>query len=244
MLRRYLRVLVALSTFVLLSGCGTVQYHLLKDYPNGQPKFRGKVLDMSGAKTGPWVYYFENGMTQARGSYNFDHMDGEWTWFYPSGRKFKTQEFTFNLFINPYADGSYIKWTEEQTVLIKGQFSNNGKTGLWEFRDAKNVKVLELEFADNKRNGRCALWYSTPGYEGNRKIECNFVDGKHDGLYKIWDQDGSLICEATLDKGKIVGVRFHRRDGTIIQNDELSTKALKEQIGIDLEYLKKMEESI
>jgi uncharacterized protein len=243
-MRRYIGVLVALSILILFSGCGTVQYHLLKDYPNGQPRFRGKVLDMSGAKTGPWVYYFENGITQARGSYNFDHMDGEWTWFYPSGRKFKIQEFTFHLLIDPYADGSYVKLTEEHTVLIKGQFSSNEKTGLWEFRDAKNVKVLELEFVGNKRNGYCSIWYSTPGYEDNRKIQCNFVDGKHDGLYKVWDKDGSLMCEATLDKGKAVSVHFHRRDGTIIPDDELSRKALKEQLDIDLEYLKAMEAQI
>lgn len=240
-MKRYMRVLVALSTLVLFSGCGTVQYHLLKDYPNGQPKFRGKVLDMSGAKTGPWVYYFENGITQARGSYNFDHMDGEWTWFYPSGRKFKTQEFTFNLFIDPYAEGSYVKFTEEHTILIRGQFSNNEKTGLWEFFNSKNVRVLELEFSADKRNGYCNMWFSTPGYEGNKKVQCSFVDGKHDGLYKAWDKDGNLLCEATLDKGKIVSVHLYGPDGTTIPDSELSKKILEEHIDIDLEYLKTME---
>jgi antitoxin component YwqK of YwqJK toxin-antitoxin module len=242
MMRRYIRVLVALSVLILFSGCGTVQYHLLKDYPNGQPRFRGKVLDMSGAKTGPWVYYFENGITQARGSYNFDHMDGEWTWFYPSGRKFKIQEFTFNLFIDPYADGSYAKLTEEHTILVKGQFSNNEKTGVWEFRDAKNIKVLELEFVGGKRHGSCNMWLNTAPYEGS--IQCNFTDGKHDGPYKAWDKDGRLLCEATMEKGKIVNVRFYGPHGTVIPDDERSREALKEQIGVDLEYLKKMEESI
>jgi antitoxin component YwqK of YwqJK toxin-antitoxin module len=241
MMRKYVRILIALSALVYLSGCGFVQYNLLKNYPNGQPKFRGNITDMSASKMGLWTYYFENGKTQAVGSYTFDHMVGEWTWFYPSGKKFKTQGFTFNLFIDPYADGPYLKWTEEDTVLIKGQFSNNGKTGVWEFRNTKNVKVLELEFSGDKRNGYCNMWFSTPGYEGNRKVQCNFVDGKHDGLYKAWDKDGNLLCEATLDKGKIVSVRLYGPDGAIIPGDELSKEQLNKHIDIDLEYLKTME---
>ncbi len=241
MMRKFIRILTALSVLVYLSGCGIAQYHLLKNYPNGQPRFRGKLTDMSGSKMGLWTYYFENGKTQAVGSYTLDHMEGMWTWFYPSGKKFKQQEFTFNLFIDPNADGPYVQWTEEGTMLIKGQFSNNRKIGLWEFWNTKNVKVLELEFSGDKRNGYCNMWFSTPGYEGNRKVQCNFVDGKHDGLYKAWDKDGNLLCEAVLDKGKIVNVHFYGPDGLTIPDNDLSKRILKEQIDIDLEYLRTME---
>src|SRR5208337_4333814 len=129
-LKRLINLLVLFFVLILFSGCGVVQNSFLKNYPNGQPKFKGEMTPIGATKDGPWVYYYGDGKIKAEGSYKLNKMVGLWTWYYPTGAKFKQQEFTFNYFMEPNPNGPYQMWSQEGNIVIKGQFANNQKTGL------------------------------------------------------------------------------------------------------------------
>jgi antitoxin component YwqK of YwqJK toxin-antitoxin module len=244
MMKRLVIFLSILFVLIEFTGCGVYQSSLSNNYPNGQPRFKGNMTTIGATKDGPWVYYFENGKIQSEGSYKLNKMDGLWTWYYPSGAKCKQQEFTFNMLVEPNPNGPYQKWSEEGATIIKGQFSNSRKTGLWEFWTTSDVKIIEIEYTDNLPNGQCTMWYSIPQAEGKKKMKCRFINGKHNESYKAWYPNGILMCEATLTNGTIVDVQLYDQDGSGVSDKKKSQERLSKFISSDIELIRDIEKEI
>jgi len=228
----------------MFSGCGALQTYCFNKYPNGNPKFQGKMTPIGGNKDGYWAYFYEDGKIKAGGNYKLNQMNGLWTCYYPTGGMYKQQEFKFSYFNVPNPNGPYKQWSEEGNLIIQGQFENSSMTGLWEFWNTKGVKVMEIEFSDNLPNGYCNMWYSSPGKEGNKKIQCSFRKGRHGGKYTAWYGDGKLRVEATLDRGSIVDVQMYDKDGATVLDEKSSQKIFEKQLEADLELLREVERDI
>ena len=73
------------------------------------------------------------------------------------------------------------------------------------------------------------IWYKPSNYHGGKKYEANYKDGKLDGLWVVWHENGQKAVEANYKDGKEEGLetQWHEngqkgieknyKDGTLVE---------------------------
>jgi len=109
------------------------------------------------------------------------------------------------------------------------------------YEDGKTVYSKQT-YNRGKKQGP-AIWYYMSGKVFKRT---NFVDGKRDGLTRIYYQDGSLSAEFKAENGNILpGLKEFKEDGTLvtsypeIQFKEIDLLASKYRLDLEIYSTKK-----
>lgn len=176
--------------FAAAAGCQAVSSMLASDLPLKA----GNTID--GQQTGVWRYYHgRDGVRDglyARGRYDHDKPDGEWTYFYPrtdaqraagdDGTKRWDVSFAKRAFEGPttfYHPGG--------GVLAQGQYHDGLEVGTWSFFEPDGTKVQEGTFTNGRRTG---LWRYWDG-EGHPVAEGPRDGSRHVGGWRFWLSDGA-----------------------------------------------------
>ena len=94
--------------------------------------------------------------------------------------------------VNYYTDGS---------VMSKGQYHNQKKTGPWKFYSEKGLLTGIETYADDKRNGESRVYYDNGKLY---RIE-NYEDDVKNGTWKEFFKDGKKKIEGAFLNGKMHG---------------------------------------
>jgi antitoxin component YwqK of YwqJK toxin-antitoxin module len=174
-------------------------------YSNGKKEEERNYKD--GDKDGLSTKWYENGQKKLGGNYKVGKKEGLWTWWYENGQK-KEEAF----YENGQQDGRSIFWHENGQKSSEGNYKDGRQDGLWtswqedgnltrktKYKDKTRTvthywvstgkKKEEGTYKNNRRDGLLTMWFEN----GQKELEENYKDGKRLGVYKKWDENGTLI---------------------------------------------------
>jgi antitoxin component YwqK of YwqJK toxin-antitoxin module len=146
--------------------------------------------------------------------------------------------------VNGIPEGPYALYAPSGKVEIKGEFKNGKMDGKWTFWDYDRTKIVELQYKDGLRHGKCYMWYGAiykkGRFRGNIKQVMEFEGGLAHGEKRIYYTSGALRSIEFLDSGQTVEAKSWNKQGERFSEKEalaMSRSLLK----ADLEYLSKLE---
>jgi antitoxin component YwqK of YwqJK toxin-antitoxin module len=197
-------------------------------------KLRGEGRYNKDAREGPWKFYHENGQLEQQGTYRNGKPDGEWLWYYASGELLREEAYFDGL-----QDGVMTEYDESGNIITKGQYIEGRENGEWYYKVALSEVIGT--YSDGMRNGHWRSWDlpANPGRpktlrfegkfvednphgvhtyyweNGNRKEEGEYVMGRKEGNWVIYNPDGSPYLIISYENGferKYDGIKIE--DGT------------------------------
>jgi antitoxin component YwqK of YwqJK toxin-antitoxin module len=192
-------------------------------YQNGNKKTEG--LFKIGAKDELWVEYFENGKIESQIQYTNDSKNGIWKKYNVKGDTLLIDNYKVDI-----KDGFHKEFVGN-IVVEEGTFTNGLMTGDWVFRfkDGKgnlkgkgsfnNGNGSDLGTTGIPKNGREGIWLL---YHPNGKLqaECNYLNGKLEGLRKTYFENGVLESEENYLNGKLEGLYKSYYENGQLKSDE------------------------
>jgi antitoxin component YwqK of YwqJK toxin-antitoxin module len=156
----------------------------------------GKVLaegPKSGTKNvGRWRYYVEeDGTLQSEGDFSDGKKNGEWKFYYPSGKIGSS-----GFYENDESTGKWIYYFEDGTISSEGEYVGGKKNGYWNAMNKTGSRKSEITYANG--SGEYREFYS----DGKLKVKGQIIDGKNQGKWEYFFQDGKKEGECEFDKGK------------------------------------------
>ena len=156
-------------------------------YGSGQKRIEGTYK--SGVMDGKWTWYNEDKKIDSSGTFNNGERDGLWTFYTKIGNgKYRVT----------YTVGTYheVVFTDNSGTDYKGSpISNETELdGTYLFRetaneyDLSNLPRVFSTIKDGKRDGVWTYWYDN----GNRKEEGTYYHGEKVGKWIYWDRDGNV----------------------------------------------------
>ena len=142
-------------------------------YPNGILK--SQYIKVDNVFDGHYVRYFNTGKIMGEGKFNKGKMDGKWSYYYFNG---KIQSIQF------FDNG---KLTDINSWSKNGVHKIINGTGTFESFTDDNQLGGRTSFKDCKLHGKVETWK-----DGKIASEMFYVNGKESGIWKYWNEDGSL----------------------------------------------------
>lgn len=198
----------------IIDANGKKQGYWKEYYPSGKLMAEGKYKDSY--KVGVWNYYYENGKLEQKGKYNSKQNPvGEWNYYYENGNIYKIENY-----LDGELDGDYIEFNDTGKIIVKGQYFEGLKTGLWEyyigdiiqkgkyfdgaetdwwvFTSVPDGKILyKGKFIDGIPDGKHTWYYGN----GKKRKEGNYNMGLKSGDWNFYDDNGSLFLIITYRQG-------------------------------------------
>jgi antitoxin component YwqK of YwqJK toxin-antitoxin module len=175
-------------------------------YNTGQLKGEGEYLN--DRRIGEWIYYYQNGKIEQRGSFTKDGKPtGDWKWFYDSGNLLREESF-----IRGLPEGVMIEYSDSGAVITKGLFTEGLKEGAWFMIDGDEKE--EGEYRNGEKEG---LWKVT--YTGNGKVvaEGIYITGLENGKFSYYHYNGRLREEGSYIMGvKDASWRRYDTEGVLL----------------------------
>lgn len=94
--------------------------------------------------------------------------------------------------------------------LIKQEYYDNGNLKSQIYTQGSSMLVMEYyengtlkergTFTEDKKNIKYLSWYS----DGSKCLEVSFSDNVPDGKWKMWNEEGLIIGEASYQNGKLI----------------------------------------
>ena len=78
-----------------------------------------------------------------------------------------------------------------------------------------NENIKSITFHKKTRNGIEKVKYEQYYKNGQKMEEVTYRDGKEDGLWTSWDEDGQIYKVDTYKKGKIISTKMWNEDGSL-----------------------------
>ncbi|MEO7045430.1 MAG: hypothetical protein ABI091_09020 [Ferruginibacter sp.] len=203
---------------------------------NNQKLFGKGVLtkDKDPLYIGKWDFFFDNGITQATGSFNdAGKKNGLWTYYYDNGQvKEKTN--AINGLANGLAEGWFDngnkryneKYIDGKVNGIQTIYYYNGKVksiinykddlknGIQKYFDYKGQLSSTQTTVDDKLEGNYKSYYPN----GAVKNEVNYIADKEEGTYKSFYQSGKLYAQGEYKNDKRQGLWiFYYESGAVSQ---------------------------
>ncbi|NBP68771.1 MAG: hypothetical protein EBR30_17880 [Cytophagia bacterium] len=199
-------------------------------YEDGQLSHKGDFyLDQP---NGAWEYYYPNGQLSSKGNYSEGENTGIWNYWREDGTKNEEIEFTNDKFakiLNSWDDngkqvitagmGKYTSYTIDHKLAEQGEIVDGYRSGTWFSYYSSGKKSAEYNFTKGE-----AKLVNTWDQQGNLQIKngngifkrYNDMDtlvletgliktGKREGLWKLFNENGSLTAEITYETGKLNG---------------------------------------
>ena len=85
--------------------------------------------------------------------------------------------------------------------------------------DSGQVGAL-FQFKDGKEDGPYTAWYEN----GKKSVEATYKDGKEDGLETMWHENGQKMGERTYTDGELISVKYWNSKGEEVKTREEARK--------------------
>ncbi len=128
-------------------------------------------------------YFPETNIIRCEYTTRYGELHGEYKCFRDDGNIW-----TITNFKDGKLDGKFTQYTKKGDKQIECHYINGKLNGLYTEYNA-GMKSVECTYKDDKKNGLETAWYSGGV---NKRYELDYKEGIMDGLYKRWNQDGSL----------------------------------------------------
>lgn len=179
---------------------GNLLYYLDKPYTgtfyefwiNGNNRTKGELKN--GIFEGDFVFYFENGNIKETGKMTDGNKSGIWKKYYDNGAIECEGEY-----IDGKYNGKWIFWYESGKQNVPVEI--NGYTlNATSDKELPKQKKAEMNFKNDLENGLVTIWY-----ENNQIFrQGKYIDGKRDGEWKEWNEEGALVKKGKFKKGALI----------------------------------------
>lgn len=142
---------------------------------------------VNGIKEGDYSEFSSNGPLKIKGFYKEGAYNGEWSYYYDSGKIHGT--------------GEYIMGDGGNKSESSG-FPKNGRFGKWKFYFEDGVLNEESEYKNGLMHGASVNYHQN----STVKNKSTFVDGKREGIYTEFYEDGQLHKTIDYKKGNQNGM--------------------------------------
>jgi antitoxin component YwqK of YwqJK toxin-antitoxin module len=88
-------------------------------------------------------------------------------------------------------------------TISTASYLNGREHGLWMANHHKSIRKELRYFVDGKKQGEYKVWWEN----GNLKLQAHFKDDEFDGLMQTWDKDGSILRQANYVAGHEEGTQ-------------------------------------
>jgi len=116
-------------------------------------------------KLGLFIYYYENGQKSSEGEYLNNYMEGQWSYWYESG-KIKEKNYLKSGLI--YSTEVFYK---NGKIKYSGKFKYGKRHGKWIYWNTDGRITVEGDFKKGKRHGEWIRYFR------NSKMTINFYNG-------------------------------------------------------------------
>ena len=109
--------------------------------------------------------------------------------------------------------------------LMSGKYIIHETSGKAKIYNAYNDElIIECEYLNGKKNGKYKRYYN----DGKLKYELEYLNGKINGEYKKYDEEGNLIVKAEYLNGKSNGryKKYYRNGKLIMENEYVNGKTI------------------
>ncbi len=167
-----------------------------------------------GKKDGLHKVWRENGQIKSEINYLDDKIDGLCKrWSENSGKLTENRNYKNGLPVEVSAYEIEFKGSDYLSELCYYKNKSILFTGRVseKFLNIKQLKS-ETDYIDGKKDGLHKVWFEN----GNLRAQGNYKEGKRVGLHKTWSKNGHLFFEGNYNEGKEVGVRkFWHENGQL-----------------------------
>ena len=178
-------------TFYFANGDVEKQVQYLNDSLNGPYKvyFENRIVQTEGnyvlgLKTGNWVWRRSDGGIDMQGEFNDDNQDGAWEYFYSSGERSYTANFT-----NGKKSGAWNYYYKDGTPFKKGTYLDDQKEGKWSTWYEDGTLLLEGVYIQGLEDGEWKNYWPN----GRLKNQSYFKKGKLNGAWYSFSPEGKLL---------------------------------------------------
>ena len=186
----------------------------------------GVVKTAVNEKHGKWQFYTYDGILEEEAYYYRNRLQGKRVFYYPNKKVKEESYFTFNV-----PDSSYREFTENGTLITKGQFDLGSPVGRWEYY-YEDGSPKSIEFVRNDTIYLMEYWEEQPLHNqtitnGNGKILSYYIDGVVKEFYTFQNglktgpfeertANGVLSVSGAFINGKKDGIwEFYSYDGAL-----------------------------
>ncbi len=149
------------------------------------------ITDASGMKQGYWLRVYESGALYYTGQFKNNMPVDTFTYFYETGE-------VMTIAIHDGKKASTNSYRTDGSVISKGDYINQKKSGTWRMYDENGILTSEENYAEDKLDGLVTVYYKN----GNKAKTMNYKEGELHGSWKEYFPDGSLKGKGTYIYGK------------------------------------------
>lgn len=181
---------------------------------------RGKGTYTNGKVEGKWTYWYANGNKKTEGEFKNDRKEGLWKEWYEDGG---SAEGTFlngkaegtwtfgdangkkisqGMLKDGQRDGLWKEWYEDGTSG-EGTYLNGKLEGSWTFWDVNGKKKSQGTLKNGQKDGVWQEWFENGSYGEGSYIKGNYIKGKAEGKWDIYDKNGTFIKSVNFLHGEI-----------------------------------------
>ncbi|MDP4266946.1 MAG: toxin-antitoxin system YwqK family antitoxin, partial [Bacteroidota bacterium] len=170
-------------------------------------ELRGEGNYKNDRRIGKWIFYHRNGKIEQTGTYIEGEIpDGEWKWFYESGKLLKSEIFKRGLL-----EGLLKEYTDSGNVITEGKYQDDLKEGEW-FYDMNDHKEIG-SYKSGMRDGEWKHYYNN----GNLSFTGNYIDGIPEGKHTWYHENGVIKEEGVYEGGRKEGEwKMYYKDGSVL----------------------------
>jgi antitoxin component YwqK of YwqJK toxin-antitoxin module len=187
------RIIIAITLSLALAGCAKNYETVETRTDDGQvERFQRRKKDS--ARHGLYQKINASGTVIEEAHYVNDTLDGEHTFFFPTGKVESVERFRKGVF-----HGKYQKYHDNGQLELEQEFVDGQLTGL-SVRYYPNGQLREkVTLRDNEENGPFTEYHEN----GQLRTEGTYADGPNEqGELKEYDEAGQLIRIADCVNGK------------------------------------------
>jgi uncharacterized protein len=141
---------------------------------------------------GHWRYYSEaDGTLQSEGDFSNGKKDGEWKFYYPSGKISSS-----GLYKNDEPDGKWTYYFEDGSVSSSGQYVEGKRNGYWNTLNKNGSVKSEVTYTMGTGE------YKELYLSGKLKVKGQVINGKNEGKWQYFFENGKLEGECEFHEGK------------------------------------------
>ena len=162
-------------------------------------------------REGTAVTYHDNGRIKEQGKYSKGKKNGEWREFDTRGKLTKIKIYDKGKIVHEQSPGKvkpFVSYHDNGRIKEKGMKKNGKRDGEWLLynKNGKIIRTTQYLSGEivNKNNSELVGPVTNYFDNGFIKEEGILNDGKRDGVWKIYDEEGSHIQNIIYAKGKML----------------------------------------
>jgi len=194
-------------------------------YDDGSLKAIGNYDN--GKQTGEWKFYYQGGKIEQTGKFSKSgKLEGIWKWYYENGQLQREENYRAGV-----KDGVSTTYDETGKVIEEGEFVDGNEDGVW-FEQIGDT-YMKGTYRDGLRNGMWSYYYLNNN-ESRTDSLCyfhgNFIDDNPDGKHVYYYENGKVKTEGNYVMGK------KEKDWYLYNEDGSLFLIITYRTGIEIRY--------